>query len=68
MDKDDVVNIEFVDENGNITILKEGLPLLKGEVLDGTFMSAKNLRAFIQEQINDAKEQDTLFSVHLKAT
>jgi len=68
MDKDDVVNIEFVDENGNITVLKKGLSLLKGEVLDGTFMSAKNLRAFIQEQINDAKEQDTLFSVHLKAT
>ena len=68
MDKDDVVKFEFVDENGNITVLKEGLPLLKGEVLDGTFMSAKSLRSFIQQQIDDAKEQDTLFSVHLKAT
>jgi len=68
MDKDDTVNYEFVDADGNVTILKEGLPLLAGEILDGTFMSAASLRSFIQEQIDDAKANDTLFSVHLKAT
>jgi len=68
MDRDDTVRYEFVDEKGNITVLKEELPLLKGEVLDGTFMSASTLRAFIQEQIDDAKATDTLFSIHLKAT
>ena len=68
MDKDDTVRYEFVDTNGNVTILKEGLSLLKGEVLDGTFMSAASLRKFIQEQIEDAKANDTLFSAHLKAT
>jgi isocitrate dehydrogenase len=68
MDKDDTVRYEFVDNNGNVTILKGSLALLKGEVLDGTFMSAADLRKFIQEQIDDAKASDTLFSVHLKAT
>lgn len=64
----DTVRYEFVDEDGNVTVLKEGLDLLKGEVLDGTFMSASSLRRFIQEQINKAKAGGTLFSVHLKAT
>ena len=68
MNKDDTVRYEFVDEEGNVSILKDGLSLLKGEVLDGTFMSASTLREFIQEQIDDAKATDTLFSVHLKAT
>ncbi len=68
MEKDDTVKWEFVDANGNMTVLKEGLKLLKGEVLDGTFMSAASLREFIQEQIDDAKANGTLFSVHLKAT
>ena len=68
MDKAESVKYEFVDANGNITVLKEGLSLLKDEVLDGTFMSAKSLRTFIQEQIDDANANGTLFSVHLKAT
>jgi len=68
MDKDDTVRYEFVDNEGNITVLKDGLSLLKGEILDGTFISAATLRDFIQEQIDDAKTNDTLFSVHLKAT
>jgi len=68
MDNDDTVRYEFVDENGNITVLKDDLTLLKGEILDGTFLSAASLREFIQEQIDDAKANDTLFSVHLKAT
>jgi isocitrate dehydrogenase len=68
MDKDDTVRYEFVDEHGNVTILKEGLDLLKGEVLDGTYLSSAALREFIQEQIDDSKANGTLFSVHLKAT
>lgn len=68
MDKDDTVKYEFVDAEGKVTVLKEGLSLLKDEILDGTFMSAASLRDFIQEQIDDANENGTLFSVHLKAT
>ena len=68
MENEDTVKWELVDENGNVIVLKEGLKLLKGEVLDGTFMSAAKLRSFIGEQIEDANVNDTLFSVHLKAT
>jgi isocitrate dehydrogenase len=62
------VRIEFVDQTGNVKVLKEKLPLQAGEVLDGAFMSAKALRVFIAEQIADAKAKGVLFSVHLKAT
>ncbi len=64
----DTVKYEFVDANGNVTVLKEKLDLQKGELLDATFMSAKALRAFIQKEMDDAKAEGTLFSVHLKAT
>ncbi|MBU5638875.1 NADP-dependent isocitrate dehydrogenase [Geomonas sp. Red69] len=60
--------IEFVDNLGNVTVLKEKLPLQAGEVLDGSFMNVRALRKFIQEQIDDAKAKGILFSVHLKAT
>jgi isocitrate dehydrogenase len=60
--------IEFVAEDGSTTTLKEGLPLLAGEILDGTFMSKKALTAFLEEQINDAKDKGVLFSLHMKAT
>lgn len=62
------VKIEFIDQAGNIKVLKEKLALLEGEVLDGTFLSVRALRTFIEEQIADAKKRDVLFSVHLKAT
>ena len=62
------IKIEFVDKTGKVTVLKEKLPLQAGEVLDGAFMSAKALRKFIAEQIEDAKAKGVLFSVHLKAT
>ena len=68
IDKEQDVRIEYVDANGNISVLKEKLHLLEGEVLDGTFMSAKSLRDFIEKEIEDAKEKNVLFSVHLKAT
>ena len=64
----DVLTIEFTDEDGETTVLKEGLKVLKGEVVDGTFMSAKALDAFLAEQVKRAKEEGILFSAHLKAT
>ena len=60
--------IEFVDQAGKVTVLREKLPLLEGEVVDGSFLSVGALREFIEEQIEDAKKKDVLFSVHLKAT
>ncbi|MGA1821217.1 MAG: NADP-dependent isocitrate dehydrogenase [Thermoplasmatota archaeon] len=60
--------IEFVGMDGIVTVLKEKVPLLDGEIIDATKMSKKALRAFIEEQIEDAKQKDLLFSVHLKAT
>jgi isocitrate dehydrogenase len=68
MEKAGNVKIEFVDQAGNVKVLKEKLPLQAGEVLDGAFMSVKALRTFIAEQIADAKAKGVLFSVHLKAT
>jgi len=62
------VRIEFVDQTGKVTVLKDKLALQDGEVLDGAFMSARALRKFIEEQIADAKAKGVLFSVHLKAT
>lgn len=60
--------IEFVGQNGGVTVLKQKLPLLSGEIIDATFMSRRALREFIEAQIEDAKKQGILFSVHLKAT
>ncbi|MBN2746207.1 MAG: NADP-dependent isocitrate dehydrogenase [Bacteroidales bacterium] len=62
------VNIEFVAADGSIQVMKDKIKLLDGEVIDGTFMSKKALRNFIQEQIDDAKKSGVLFSTHLKAT
>ena len=62
------VRIEFVDRNGKITVLKAKTSLKVGEVIDGTFMSRRALREFLEAQIEDAKKQGVLFSLHLKAT
>jgi len=66
-DADDL-RIELVAPGGAVTVLKESVPVLAGEVVDGTFMSARALEAFLAEQMADAKARDVLFSVHLKAT
>ena len=60
--------IEHVKADGTITVLKESLPLMAGEVLDATFMSKRALVEFLREQVRDAKDRDVLFSLHLKAT
>jgi len=64
----DVLTIKHVGADGTETILKEGLKVLEGEVVDGTFISASALDAFLAEQVAKAKADDVLFSVHLKAT
>jgi len=68
LEKDDTFTIEFVAEDGTQTQLKDASPVQKGEVVDAAVMSGKVLRAFYEEQIADAKAQDVLFSLHLKAT
>jgi isocitrate dehydrogenase, NADP-dependent, monomeric type len=60
--------IEFVGEDGQVTILKDKLSFQDGEVVDATFMSRKALRTFLAEQIADTKRKGVLFSLHLKAT
>jgi isocitrate dehydrogenase len=60
--------IEFIGADGTVKVLKEHLPLQEGEIVDATVMSRNALRAFLKEQVDDAREQGVLFSVHLKAT
>jgi isocitrate dehydrogenase len=62
------VKIELVATDGTVTILKEGLALEAGEVIDATFMSVRALRTFLAEQIELAKKEGILFSLHMKAT
>ena len=66
--KDDTLRIEHVAADGTVTVLKESLPVLAGEVVDGTFMNVAALRRFLTEQMARAKADDVLFSLHLKAT
>ena len=68
LENDDVVKIEFVDEKDNIKILKDDLSLLNGEVIDAAVMNINSLRAFYNEQIEEAKKDNVLLSLHLKAT
>lgn len=68
MDQDGPVSIEFTDKQGNKKTLKPKIDLLAGEVIDGMFMSKKALCAFFEEQIEDAKNNNVLFSLHVKAT
>ena len=62
------VCIEFVGQDGKTTVLKPKFALQAGEVIDATFMSCRALREFLDVQIEDAKKQGVLFSIHLKAT
>jgi isocitrate dehydrogenase len=62
------VRIEFTDTKGAVTVLKDKIALKAGEVIDGTFMSSAALVSFLEGQIEDAKKQGVLFSIHLKAT
>ncbi|HEY0643714.1 MAG TPA: NADP-dependent isocitrate dehydrogenase [Nocardioides sp.] len=65
---DDTLSIVHVGSDGTETVLKEGLEVLAGEVVDGTFMSAAKLDEFLEAQVAKAKADGVLFSAHLKAT
>ncbi|MBO9459458.1 NADP-dependent isocitrate dehydrogenase [Labrenzia sp. R5_0] len=60
--------IEFVGKDGTATVLKGDFALDEGDVVDGTYMSAKALFAFLEKEIQDAKDMGILFSLHMKAT
>ncbi|OQX96035.1 isocitrate dehydrogenase (NADP(+)) [candidate division KSB1 bacterium 4572_119] len=68
MEKACDVKIEFVDEAGNGTVLKEKISLLEGEVIDTAVMNVAALRKFYAEQIDAALKDGVLLSLHLKAT
>lgn len=65
---DDVLSIRHIAADGTTTVLKEGLKVLPREIIDATFLSAKHLDAFLAETLEAAKNDDVLYSVHLKAT
>src|SRR5665811_2458545 len=56
------VRIEFAGSDGKTTVLKEKIPLQEGEVIDASVMSRRALRAFYEEQMEDAKKQGVLLS------
>jgi len=60
--------IELVAKDGSVTVLKAKTPLIAGEIIDASVMNRKALRAFLAEQVDAAKREGVLFSVHLKAT
>uniref|UniRef100_Q1XIQ9 Isocitrate dehydrogenase [NADP] n=1 Tax=Colwellia psychrerythraea TaxID=28229 RepID=Q1XIQ9_COLPS len=62
------VKIEFVGQDGSVKVLKDSLPLLTGEIIDSSVLSKVSLLEFYQQSITDAKKEDVLLSLHLKAT
>ncbi len=62
------VRIEHVAADGAVTVLKDGIALQAGEIIDGTAMNKDALVAFLAEQVEDARKQGVLFSLHMKAT
>ena len=60
--------IEFTAKDGKVDVFKDNIHLDEGTVVDTTFMSADALRLFLSQQIEEAKNQNVLFSLHLKAT
>ena len=67
VDESDDVKIVLNTADGS-TVLKQSTPLQSGEMIDASVMSVKALRAFFEKEINAAKQQGVLFSLHLKAT
>lgn len=68
IDRDMDVRIEFVANDGSVTVMKESLPLIKDEILDTMYMSVRELRNFFEEEMDGAKRAGLLFSLHVKAT
>ena len=65
---DTSLRIEHEAIDGTVSILKESVPVLAGEIVDSTFMDVAALRAFLDAQIEDARSSGVLFSLHMKAT
>ena len=65
---DDTLKITLTAQDGTETVLKDSVPVTKGEIVDATFMSAAALRAFYDKQIEAARAEGLLLSLHLKAT
>ncbi|PPB49692.1 NADP-dependent isocitrate dehydrogenase [Arthrobacter pityocampae] len=66
--EDGTVSIQHVSADGTVSVLKDSIPVLAGEVVDGTVMRAAALNDFLKAQVARAKQEDVLFSAHLKAT
>ena len=62
------VRIEFVDQNGSVTVLKEKVELSPGDVIDTSVMNVRKLRQFYSDQIEQCQKDQVLLSLHLKAT
>jgi len=65
---DDTLTITFVGADGQEQVLKQSIPVLAGEVIDGTMLHVGPLEQFLRAQIKRAQDEGILFSVHLKAT
>ncbi|WP_335933199.1 NADP-dependent isocitrate dehydrogenase [Streptomyces sp. PTD5-9] len=66
--EDGSLRIELIGDDGSSTVLRESVPVLRGEVVDAAVMRVAALREFLTAQVARAKEEGVLFSVHLKAT
>ena len=62
------LKIDLLANDGQITTLKDKVPVLAGEVIDASVMSVNALREFLETAMNDAREQGVLLSLHMKAT
>jgi isocitrate dehydrogenase len=68
MGADDALRVELIGDDGTVTALRDAVKVIAGEVVDASTMSVAELRDFLKEQIARAKDEDILFSFHLKAT
>ena len=66
--KEGWVQITHINTDGTRRVLKEKVTVLEGEIIDATYLSAKALLSFLEEEISDAKDKGVLFSLHMKAT
>ncbi len=66
--KADTLDIRHIAADGTVTDLKKGLKVLEGEIIDATFMNAAALDEFLAETLEQAKADNVLYSLHLKAT
>jgi isocitrate dehydrogenase len=68
IESEGALRIEFRDRSGNASVLKEGIKVQKHELIGSTFMRCAALREFYEVQMQEARSQDLLLSLHLKAT